>query len=134
MYDVTSHDTQLRTGNDMSSQVRERANVATSRTDTVCLYRKDCVTCLRLRSGHTPSNKFTFLMKKINTPNCCTCNTWDDEYHVMMECVQNEPMRRRLLIGRDNNVGACNSVLAVPDSELVKELLYVVKKKIINCN
>lgn len=97
--------------------------------DTVCLNRKDCVTCLRLRSGHIPSNKFAFLMKKINTPNCSTCNTLDDVYHVMMECVQNEPMRRRLLIGRDNSVGACNSVLAVPDSELAKKLFYIVQKR-----
>ena len=97
--------------------------------DTVCLNRKDCVTCLRLRSGHIPSNKFAFLMKKINNPNCSACNTLDDVYHVMMECVQNEPMRRRLLIGRDNSVGACNSVLAVPDSELAKKLFYIVQKR-----
>ena len=40
--------------------------------------RKLIVLAFRLRSGHVPLNKFAYLMKKVDSPNCAVCNQIED--------------------------------------------------------
>lgn len=58
--------------------------------------RNEIVMALRLRSGHLPLNKFAYLMRKVESPNCSECGVIEDVYHVLMECVRNEAFRRQI--------------------------------------
>jgi hypothetical protein len=81
-------------------------------------------TALRLRSGHIPSNKFAFLMRKVSSPNCNECGTIEDVIHVLLECVRTEAVRtsawsdRRLL-----DIGLVGSILSLPMSDEA-DILY----------
>lgn len=88
------------------------------------LSRTDIVTSLRLRAGHLPLNKFAYLMRKSESPNCEECGRVEDVYHLLYECVRTESQRQEIY----NNamfygVGGCNSVLAYPLSDEAR-LLY----------
>lgn len=81
-------------------------------------------TVLRLRSGHIPSNKFAFLMKKSPSPNCSDCGTIDDVQHVLMECVRNQRYRQSCItMIRSTDIGLLNNILADPTSEMMKVLV-----------
>ncbi|KAJ8721719.1 hypothetical protein PYW07_002494 [Mythimna separata] len=80
---------------------------------------------LRLRSGHYPSAKFAFLMKKNDSPNCVTCNKIEDVQHLLMDCVKNKTEREKL--ERENglnrlDIGLIQTILSLPKSDLAKQL------------
>uniref|UniRef100_A0A2H1W2Q8 SFRICE_004948 n=1 Tax=Spodoptera frugiperda TaxID=7108 RepID=A0A2H1W2Q8_SPOFR len=60
------------------------------------LNRKLTVTAHRLRSGHIPCNKFNFMMRKTDSPNCDNCGICEDLYHLLLECVRFEAGRNWL--------------------------------------
>lgn len=86
------------------------------------LNRKVTQMALRLRSGHIPTNKFGYLMRKVPSPNCNVCNVVEDVQHVLMECARNAIGRRSLFNSQDLCVGLPNSVLAEPLSDKAKTL------------
>jgi hypothetical protein len=59
---------------------------------------------MRLRSGHIPLNKFGHLMGKVSSPNYDECDVPEEVYHVIMECVRNEAVRRRLAFNTSYDV------------------------------
>lgn len=87
--------------------------------DGVSLKRSTLIIALRLRSGHIPSKKFGFLMKKIASPNCEYCGVIEDVEHILLECVRNETLRLthfgNALTG--NDVGVIIAALSVPHSD-----------------
>ena len=88
------------------------------------LNRKKTIVALRLRAGHIPGNKFLCLMGKSTTASCvyCNSNSVDDVYHILMECVQNEALRKEISC-RSQEIGYCNAILASPLSDEAK-ILY----------
>ncbi|XP_045761310.1 uncharacterized protein LOC123864731 [Maniola jurtina] len=86
--------------------------------------RAEIITLLRLRSGHIPSNKFKFMVKRSSTQNCIECgNTQvDDVFHLLMECARNGSKRPRVL-KNNYSVGMCNTILAAPLAKDVRSLL-----------
>jgi ribonuclease HI len=74
----------------------------------------------RLRSGHYPCNKFAYLMKKVESPNCEVCHVLEDIHHLVMECAQYQE-ERRILVSRLRintlDVGTIHSILSQPVSE-----------------
>lgn len=95
--------------------------------DNIVLNRHELVIALRLRSGHTPCNKFSYLMRKSVTANCLTCNVIDDVYHILMECVQNLAERNNTNLNK-MLIGDCNSTLADPLSDKAKRLYKLVAR------
>lgn len=94
--------------------------------DNCSLSRPNSVIAMRLRSGHIPSRKFTFLMGIADSPNCETCGAIEDVYHVLMECERNEMIRGQFTEHVDvQNVGECNSILSAPTSEAAKVLYKI---------
>lgn len=84
---------------------------------------------LRLRSGHYPSAKFAFLMKRANSPNCSTCNVVEDVHHLLMDCVRNQTERETLINEFKLNildVGLLQTILAQPKSEVARKLSELV--------
>lgn len=74
----------------------------------------------RLRSGHMPLNKFAFLMKKIDSPNCEACGKIEDVHHLLMECDRNSRSRERLIRDLKLNrldVGMFHDIMSRPDSD-----------------
>lgn len=61
------------------------------------LGRKQIIVAHRMRSGHIPSNKFAFLMRKVNSPNCEVCGKEEDLYHLLLECVRYAPKRNMII-------------------------------------
>ncbi|CAK1550606.1 unnamed protein product [Leptosia nina] len=61
------------------------------------LTRKDLVICFRARTYHLPLNKFKFIMKKRDDPNCERCSRVEDFLHLVLECKINEQPRLELL-------------------------------------
>lgn len=97
--------------------------------DVTNMSRCDVVLALRLRSGHTPCNSFAYLMGKSNSPNCLQCGVVEDTFHILMECVRNATERQLFFKNYSYNnfdVGVCNSILAIPDSESAKQLYKIV--------
>ncbi|KAG6442242.1 hypothetical protein O3G_MSEX002220 [Manduca sexta] len=96
--------------------------------DKADMGRHTIATALRLRSGHIPLNKFAFLMRKVDSPNCTVCNSIEDVYHIIMECRRNEPQRHELAMTHNKfyETGECNSVLANPTSEIARALYKLV--------
>jgi len=95
----------------------------TSKMDRVTL-----TTAFRVRSGHIPLNNFAFLLKKVPSPRCTLCGITEDVYHILMECVRNESLRR--LLFQDHiayNIGYCNSLLSYPHSEKARLIYKLVK-------
>ncbi|KAG6461494.1 hypothetical protein O3G_MSEX012673 [Manduca sexta] len=92
--------------------------------DNKILNRNELVIALRLRSGHIPCNKFSYLMRKTTSPNCQTCQVIDDIYHILMECARNTSMRNDCDINI-LDIGHCNSLLALPLSEDTRKLYKV---------
>lgn len=84
--------------------------------------RPETVTALRLRSGHIPGNKFSYLMKKSSSPNCSSCNKLDDVQHILTECVRNSHHRPQTH-PNSSLIGVCNSTLAEPLSASAR-ILY----------
>lgn len=80
-------------------------------------------TALRLRSGHIPSNKFAFLMRKVPSPDCNECGTVEDVVHVLLECVRNEAVRAAWFDRKLLETGYVNSILSLPISDEA-EILY----------
>lgn len=95
--------------------------------DNRVLNRHEIVTALRLRSGHIPCNKFSYLMRKTASPNCLTCNVIDDVYHILMECVQNSRVRSSINLNL-NLIGVCNGILADPLSDDAKRIYKLVDR------
>lgn len=91
--------------------------------------REHIVTLLRLRSGHIPSNKFSHLMGKTESPNCLECNKIDDVQHVLAECSKNQSMRIQVMCP-DYNIGVCNSILASPLSEEARKLCVMYRLRL----
>lgn len=90
--------------------------------------RNNIVLAMRIRSGHIPTNKFGFLMKKVPSPNCSECGVLEDATHLLLECVRNESFRRQIYHNdMFNNLGGCNVVLASPLSDEAKLLYTLVK-------
>ena len=83
----------------------------------------------RLRSGHFPSRKFGYLMKKVDSPNCLVCNKVEDVQHLLVECEKNR--REREIVTRElklnlYDVGAFIRILSTPNSgeaKLVYEMI-----------
>uniref|UniRef100_A0A2A4JBT8 RNase H type-1 domain-containing protein n=1 Tax=Heliothis virescens TaxID=7102 RepID=A0A2A4JBT8_HELVI len=89
------------------------------------LGRKFVVIAHRLRSGHIPCNKFAFMMKKTNSPNCVDCGVVEDLHHLLMECVRYEPERNdlfRILRLNRLEVGTFHYILSKPNSDDAKSL------------
>lgn len=61
------------------------------------LNRKELVICFRTRTYHLPLNKFNFIMKKRDDPNCTRCEREEDLLHLVLECKINEQSRLDLL-------------------------------------
>lgn len=81
--------------------------------------RGDVVAAHRLRSGHMPLRKFAYLMGKVTSPNCETCDKPEDVYHVLVECVRNQAERQLVLQELNINVvdvGAFHQILAYPNT------------------
>lgn len=55
--------------------------------------RKELVLCFRIRTSHMPFNKFSFNMKKRDSPNCTLCDKEEDLVHFVLECKINEQPR-----------------------------------------
>ncbi|KAF9411756.1 hypothetical protein HW555_009547 [Spodoptera exigua] len=93
-----------------------------------CELNKTCITiALRLRSGHTPSNKFNYLMRKVPSPCCDSCGVVDDVLHILMECARNENTRLNIFgLQRSKDIGYCNSVLSSPMSDEAQHLYKLV--------
>uniref|UniRef100_S4PIJ9 Non-LTR retrotransposon CATS n=1 Tax=Pararge aegeria TaxID=116150 RepID=S4PIJ9_9NEOP len=73
----------------------------------------------RLRSGHVPSNKFLFLMRKSDSPNCDVCGVVEDVHHLLIECARDDQGRRTLI--RDlklnlSDIGVFHTILSSPTS------------------
>lgn len=84
---------------------------------------------LRIRSGHYPSAKFAFLMKKVDSPNCQTCNKLEDVQHLLMDCVRNKNERDSLLNELKLNildVGIIQSILSSPKSNAAKKICNLI--------
>ncbi|KOB71057.1 Non-LTR retrotransposon CATS [Operophtera brumata] len=67
-------------GKNTSMKDQGRKEYGTARSSRIhyrVLGRREIVTALRLRSGHIPCNKFSYLMRKITSPNCLSCNVID---------------------------------------------------------
>lgn len=80
----------------------------------------------RLRSGHFPSRKFGYLMKKVDSPNCQVCNKIEDVQHLLLECEKNR--REREIVMRElklniYDVGTFIRILSIPNSGEAK-LIY----------
>ncbi|CAH2091282.1 unnamed protein product [Euphydryas editha] len=91
------------------------------------------VTALRLRSGHIPLNKFAYLMKKVDSPNCEVCDRVEDVQHVLMECVRYKWNRRDLVSRLGLNlmeVGLFHQILSEPTSHFAKTTLEFVLNSI----
>lgn len=82
----------------------------------------------RLRSGHYPSNKFGYLMKKVNSPNCEICGIIEDVHHLLMECnryfIERETLMQKYNMSR-YDVGTFLNVLANPTSDAAIALFEV---------
>lgn len=66
-------------------------------------------------------------MGKSNSPNCAECDSMEDAYHILMECVRNEVERMDFVAKSGIDlyaVGMCNNILALP---LSKEAEMLVK-------
>ncbi|CAG9584370.1 unnamed protein product [Danaus chrysippus] len=57
------------------------------------LNRKYLTICFRTRTYHIPLNKFNFIMKKRDDPNCKRCEREEDLLHLVLECKINEKSR-----------------------------------------
>ncbi|CAH2089919.1 unnamed protein product [Euphydryas editha] len=57
------------------------------------LNRKYLTICFRTRTYHIPLNKFNFIMKKRDDPNCTRCEREEDLLHLVLECKINEQSR-----------------------------------------
>lgn len=91
--------------------------------------RSEVVLAHRLRSGHIPLNRFAYLMKKVDSPNCDVCGVLEDVQHLLAECVRIEAHRESFLryIGHSStDVGVYNSILAMPWSETARRLYKIV--------
>lgn len=89
--------------------------------DNSILSRKEVIIGLRLRSGHIPCNKFSYLMRKNISPNCLTCNVIDDVYHILMECVRNSNSRNNCGVDL-GDMSSCNRILTDPLSDDARTL------------
>lgn len=88
--------------------------------------RSNIILAHRIRSGHIPSKKFAYLIKKETSPNCQTCGTVEDVHHLLMECVRNKTQRDALMLKLKLNhydMGVFVHVLSDPASEAAL-LLY----------
>lgn len=87
--------------------------------ETVKMKRSQIKLAFRIRSGHYPCGKFLYLMKIANSPNCSTCNTLEDIYHLLMECDRNRN-ERAALMSRFNlariDVGVAQAAISNPAS------------------
>ena len=100
--------------------------------DDKCLNRSYIKLALRLRSGHFPSAKFAFLMRKAASPNCEACNKIEDVQHLLMECVKNKKERDSLAREFKLNlwdVGLIQNILAYPKSKRTKRIICVLMQK-----
>lgn len=95
--------------------------------DNSSLNRVDTVTALRLRTGHIPCNKFSYLMRKTPSPSCPDCNMIDDAYHIVMECVRNKAKRDRFGLKLEQ-LGECNIILAEPLSVAARMMYQLVDR------
>lgn len=59
--------------------------------------RRELVICFRARTFHIPLNKFNFLMRKRDDPNCTKCGKEEDLLHLVLECKINEQIRLQFL-------------------------------------
>lgn len=88
--------------------------------------RSDVVIAHRLRSGHYPCKKFSFMMKVSDSPNCEVCGTVEDVHHLLIECAKNSSERDVLIdifnLNR-SDLGVFINMLASPASDGAK-LLY----------
>lgn len=93
--------------------------------------RASAITAARLRSGHIPCNKFAYLMKKVESPNCAVCNKVEDVYHLLLECARNDS-KRQLMLDKCNfkiyDIGSVCSILAEPLSEPARMLYDLISK------
>jgi ribonuclease HI len=84
---------------------------------------------LRLRSGHYPSAKFAFLMKKAESDKCPLCEKVEDVQHLLMECVRNDNERQLLMSEFKLNIldiGLIQSILSEPNSKVAIGLCRLV--------
>lgn len=89
------------------------------------LSRKLVVTAHRLRSGHIPCNKFAFMMRKTNSPNCVECGVVEDLQHLLMDCVRYESDRNDVFGALRLNqldVGTFHRILSQPNDDDAKSL------------
>ncbi|KAL0841117.1 hypothetical protein ABMA28_014874 [Loxostege sticticalis] len=94
------------------------------------LDRKTLKLMLRIRSGHIPSRRFAFMMKKVDSPNCEVCGVIDDVFHILMECDRNRT-QRNIFINKFNvnrlDMGYVQSILGNPSSDAARYLCSLVE-------
>lgn len=96
--------------------------------DTTLYKRNYLKSILRLRSGHIPSNKFAFLMKKVTSPNCEECGVIEDIQHLLVECVRNAAFRSTCFTeNRAMDIGYVNSLLSDPSCENIVILIKLLE-------
>lgn len=61
------------------------------------LNRRELVICFRTRTNHIPLNRFNFIMRKRDDPNCTRCGREEDLLHIVLECKINEQLRLEFL-------------------------------------
>nr|XP_053624902.1 uncharacterized protein LOC128683363 [Plodia interpunctella] len=89
----------------------------------------------RLRSGHYLCNKFKFMMKKSDTPNCERCGVLEDVQHILIDCIKYKCERDQLvreLMLNYNDVGLAQSILSKPNSIVARkfyEFVFIFSQK-----
>nr|XP_026492744.1 uncharacterized protein LOC113398301 [Vanessa tameamea] len=84
---------------------------------------------LRCRSGHIPSKKFAYLMRKVESPNCEYCNKVEDLYHILTECAKNRIERATTITKLNMNlldIGVFQSILTEPATFSAKTIYDIV--------
>lgn len=75
---------------------------------------------MRLRFGHIPPRKVTFLMGLTSTPYLEICDVVEDVENVLKECAQNQHIRDCLLSDKLMDFGRCNIIMASPMTDTAK--------------
>lgn len=95
--------------------------------DSANLARKELVSAFRVRSGHIPTNKFLCMMGVKPSPLCVDCQKPDDLSHVLLDCVRNSDLRKRIFscLGSMHN-GQINCWLAEPLSDIAISVYHFI--------
>ena len=96
------------------------------------IHRKLLVVAHRIRSGHMPLKGLAYLMRKVDSPNCDTCQKKEDVHHLLVECVRNQSQREIIVKTLKINkldVGIFLSLLSKPTSREAKMVYNLLVNK-----